>query len=98
MLTIDERLGLLVDPGQVRLQPSTQDGYAWSVTKSKESLLQTSLSNSTVGLYQAIREELGRSLEAVSPRTLRQGGEENGSQPDSVSGSSNLFSAAEPPS
>lgn len=96
MLTIDERLGLLVAPSQVRLQPSTQDGYAWSVTKSKESLLQTSLSNGTVGLYQAIREELGRSLEAVSPRILRQGGEEHGTQPDSVSGSSNLFSTAEP--
>lgn len=90
MLTIDERLGLLVAPSQVRLQPSTQDGYAWSVTKLKESILQRSLSNGTVGLYQAIQEELGRSLEAVSPKILRQGGEEHGTQPDTVSGLSNL--------
>ena len=86
MLMIDDRLGLLVAPNHVRLQPSAQDGYAWSVTKSKESLIQTSLSNGTVGLYRAIREELGRSLEAVSPRILRQDGEEHGTRPDTVSG------------
>ncbi|KAJ5297294.1 uncharacterized protein N7443_008187 [Penicillium atrosanguineum] len=82
MPMIDERLGLLVAPNAVRLQPSAQDGYAWSVTKSKESLIQTSLSNGSVGLYRAIREELGRSLEAVSPRILRQDGEEHSTQPD----------------
>ncbi|KAJ5972501.1 uncharacterized protein N7479_002419 [Penicillium vulpinum] len=67
---IYNRLGLDVAPSQVRLQPLVEDGYAWSVTESKKSLLQSSLSNGTVGLFRAICEELGRSLEAVTPQTL----------------------------
>ncbi|CAG8074690.1 hypothetical protein N7541_000109 [Penicillium brevicompactum] len=67
---IHNRLGLDVAPSQVRLQPPVEDGYAWSVTESKKSLLQSSLSNGTVGLFRAICEELGRSLEAVTPQTL----------------------------
>ncbi|CAG8268407.1 unnamed protein product [Penicillium salamii] len=67
---IHNRLGLDVAPSEVRLQPPVEDGYAWSVTESKKSLLQSSLSNGTVGLFRAICEELGRSLEAVTPQTL----------------------------
>ncbi|OQE70563.1 hypothetical protein PENNAL_c0114G05474 [Penicillium nalgiovense] len=69
---IHERLGLTVAPGRVRLQPSAADGYAWSVSKSQENLLRSNLSNGTVGLYQAIRDALGCSIEAVSPQTLRE--------------------------
>ncbi|CAG8278537.1 unnamed protein product, partial [Penicillium olsonii] len=65
------RLGLVVAPSQVRLQPSAGDGYAWSVTESKKSLLQSNLGSGSVGLYRSICEELGRSLEAVTPQTLR---------------------------
>ncbi|KAJ5135379.1 uncharacterized protein N7515_004657 [Penicillium bovifimosum] len=68
----DERLGLTVAPGRVRLQPSAGDGYAWSVSKSQEYLLKSNLSNGTVGLYQAILDALGHSIEAVSPPTLRE--------------------------
>ncbi|KAJ5155671.1 hypothetical protein N7492_008491 [Penicillium capsulatum] len=68
---IRERTGLLVPPNRVRLQPSVEDGYAWSVSTSKEHLLKTSLSNGTVGVYQAILQELGRSIEAVKPQTLQ---------------------------
>jgi len=67
----DNRLGLVVAPGQVRLQPSAGDGYAWSVTESKKSLLQSNLGSGSVGLYRSICEELGRSLEAVTPQTLQ---------------------------
>ncbi|OQD77405.1 hypothetical protein PENANT_c106G08603 [Penicillium antarcticum] len=67
---IYDRLGLVVAPCQVRLQPSAGDGYAWSVTESKKSLLQSNLGSGSVGLYRSIREELGRSLEAVTPQTL----------------------------
>ncbi|KAJ5346190.1 hypothetical protein N7452_004194 [Penicillium brevicompactum] len=69
---IHDRLGLTVAPGRVRLQPSAADGYAWSVSKSQEYLLKTNLSNGTVGMYQAIRDALGCSIEAVSPQTLRE--------------------------
>lgn len=68
---IHDRLGLVVAPGQVRLQPSAGDGYAWSVTESKKILLQSNLGSGSVGLYRSIREELGRSLEAVAPQTLQ---------------------------
>ncbi|KAJ6033789.1 uncharacterized protein N7446_007918 [Penicillium canescens] len=68
---IHNRLGLDIAPSQVRLQPPVEDGYAWSVTESKKSLLQSSLSNGSVGLFRAISEELGRSLEAVTPQTLQ---------------------------
>ncbi|KAF3403978.1 hypothetical protein F1880_010317 [Penicillium rolfsii] len=65
-----QRLGLVVPPSRVRLQPSAEDGYAWSSSKAKEYLLKTNLGRGTVGLYQDILHELGRSLEAVTPQTL----------------------------
>jgi hypothetical protein len=71
LILSDNRLGLVVAPGQVRLQPSAGDGYAWSVTESKKSLLQSNLGSGSVGLYRSICEELGRSLEAVTPQTLQ---------------------------
>lgn len=40
------------------------------MSKSQEHLLKSNLSNETVGLYQAIRDALGCSIEAVSPQTL----------------------------
>jgi hypothetical protein len=42
------------------------------VSKSQEYLLKSNLSNGTVGLYQAIRDALGCSIEAVSPQMLRE--------------------------
>jgi hypothetical protein len=71
--SIDERLGVVVEPIKVRLQPSVEDGYAWSVTASHASLLKTHLSNGGVGFFQTICKELGRSLEAVTPETLQNG-------------------------
>ncbi|OQD91563.1 hypothetical protein PENVUL_c276G07512 [Penicillium vulpinum] len=68
---IYDRLGLVVAPADVRLQPSVGDKYAWSVTESKKSLLQSNLGRGSVGLYKSICEELGRSLEAVTPQTLQ---------------------------
>ncbi|KAJ5291401.1 hypothetical protein N7478_000652 [Penicillium angulare] len=67
---INVRLKLSVAPSRVRLQPSAEDGYAWSVAKTSAHLLETSLSNGTVGLYNNILEELGRTIEAVDPKIL----------------------------
>ena len=58
-------------PNQVRLQPRAEDGYAWSVTEPNRHLLQSSLSGGNVRLYRSICDELGRSLEAVTPKTLQ---------------------------
>lgn len=69
--SLDDQLGLRIAPSQVRLQPSAEDEYAWSATESKAHLLDCSLGNGSVGLYEAICKELGRSIEAVRPETLR---------------------------
>jgi len=71
LLVLDDRLGLAVAPGMVRLQPQPEDGYSWSVTKSNAALLKSSLSTGTISLYQSICNELGRSLEAVPPQMLQ---------------------------
>ncbi|KAJ5142476.1 uncharacterized protein N7515_001263 [Penicillium bovifimosum] len=67
---IHERLGLKVPPNRVRLQPRSEDGYAWSVAEGYEYLLATSLSNGSVGRYGSIIDNLGRSIEAIHPKTL----------------------------
>lgn len=59
-----------ITPAEVRLQLSYEDGYAWAVTSQKAHLLECSLSNGTVGLYDAICEELNRSIEAVHPEAM----------------------------
>jgi hypothetical protein len=70
-IPLDLRLGLIVAPNQVRLHPRPEDGYAWSVTEPSKHLLQSSLSDGNIRIYRSIREELGRSLEAVAPKTLQ---------------------------
>ncbi|KAK5790584.1 hypothetical protein VI817_007899 [Penicillium citrinum] len=65
---IYERLGVTVAPQDVRLQPSTDSDYAWSVMPGKEYLLDTNLGNGSVGLYQEIQQHLGSMIEAVAPR------------------------------
>lgn len=67
----DDQLGLIVPPARVRLQPSVEDGYAWSVSEGKKHLFETTLGRGTVGLYQNIIDELGKSIEAVSPQILQ---------------------------
>ena len=69
--SLDDQLGLRISPSQVRLQTSAEDEYAWSATDSKAHLLDCSLGNGSVGLYEAICKKLGRSIEAVRPETLR---------------------------
>ncbi|KAF7589638.1 hypothetical protein BBP40_004011 [Aspergillus hancockii] len=80
---IYERLRLSISPDQVRWKPSTDDGYAWSVCGSKKYLLNTSLSNGTVGRYDTIIKELGRSIEVVMLATLqkKQGAQAKSSKP-----------------
>ncbi|KAJ5471987.1 hypothetical protein N7539_008556, partial [Penicillium diatomitis] len=66
-LTADDRLGVVVDPAQVRLQPSPDDGYAWSIAEPMAFLLKSPLSSSSVKNLQIICKELGHSLEATTP-------------------------------
>ncbi|KAJ5379247.1 hypothetical protein N7509_012366 [Penicillium cosmopolitanum] len=68
---IYNQLGLTVPPNRIRLQPSVEDGYAWSVSEEKRHLLETTLGRGTVGLYQNIIDEIGKSIEAVDPRIFQ---------------------------
>ncbi|CAI7617270.1 unnamed protein product [Penicillium pancosmium] len=75
---IYNQLGLTVPPNRVRLQPSVEDGYAWSASEEKRHLLETTLGRGTVGLYQNIIDEIGKSIEAVDPRILQKGSTSDG--------------------
>lgn len=63
-----ERLGVKVEPQDVRLQPSEDSCYAWSVMPGKEYLLDTNLGRGCTGLYQEIQQHLGSTIEAVTPQ------------------------------
>ena len=67
----DDRLNIAIPADQVRWQPPPEDGYAWSVAPLKADLLKTSLSSGNLSFYQTICKEIGHSLEAVLPQTLR---------------------------
>ncbi|CAG8024039.1 unnamed protein product [Penicillium salamii] len=67
---IYDRLRIVVTPEKVRLQPRPEDGYAWSVTSPNAGLLKSSLSSGNIHLYREICNEIGHSIEAVSPHTL----------------------------
>ncbi|OQE10588.1 hypothetical protein PENFLA_c087G08100 [Penicillium flavigenum] len=65
------RLRIVVAPEKVRLQPRPEDGYTWSITSANAGLRKSSLSSGNIHLYRSICNEIGHSLEAVSPQTLR---------------------------
>lgn len=70
LILLDDRLRIVVAPEKVRLQPRPEDGYAWSVTIANASVLKSSLSSGKIHLYRKICNEIGHSIEAVSPHAL----------------------------
>ncbi|CAG8169293.1 unnamed protein product [Penicillium nalgiovense] len=70
LILLDDRLRIVVAPEKVRLQPRPEDGYAWSVTSANASVLKSSLSSGKIHLYRKICNEIGHSIEAVSPHAL----------------------------
>ncbi|CAI7622228.1 unnamed protein product [Penicillium viridicatum] len=70
LILLDDRLRIVVAPEKVRLQPRPEDGYAWSVTSANASVLKSSLSSGKIHLYRKICNEIGHSIEAVSPYAL----------------------------
>lgn len=64
---LDDRLALRIHPQAIRLKPGPEDGYALLVTDGKAHMMTTSLGSGSVGLYDAICREIGRSIEAVRP-------------------------------
>lgn len=62
---IENRLGLMIDPSQVRLQPTVEDGYVWRPFPEKEHLFKKQLSKHSVGAYMELCRDVGRSFEAT---------------------------------
>ena len=64
------KLGVTVEPEQVRLIPTADDPYAWRIVPEKEHLfrkeiLNKHLSKHSIGAYRHLYRAIGESLEAV---------------------------------
>ncbi|KAI6443557.1 hypothetical protein MCOR17_011383, partial [Pyricularia oryzae] len=66
---ISESLGLQVKPADVRLMPRGSDLYAWQVLPGNEEkyskIFSKSLSDHSVNALRLLREEVGKSFEAI---------------------------------
>lgn len=59
------KLGLSVEPGDVRLITTADDPYRWQPLPEKEHLFKKQLSKHSVGAYRTLCREVGVSFEAV---------------------------------
>ena len=71
----ESKLGIVVEPSQVRLLPELRDSYAWNVRPERKHLLRKGLfrkqlSKHAVGAYMELCREVGNSFEAVRPACL----------------------------
>ena len=73
----EDRLGLFVEPSQVRLVPGPNDLYGWRYPSHIRKLFKRNMSDQTVGVYKALcREvEIKRSVNAVARDTSTELGE-----------------------
>ncbi|KAK1849361.1 hypothetical protein CCHR01_08038 [Colletotrichum chrysophilum] len=63
---IEQRLGIKLDPGQVRLNPSNDDCYSWKLLVDDHLyLFERNLSDQTIGVYKDLCNLVGQVFEAV---------------------------------
>lgn len=66
----DNRLGLSVEPSQIRLNPNATDGYNWKILPEKvehlSSIFSKKLSDQSVGAYKELFNGVGSNFEAVA--------------------------------
>jgi hypothetical protein len=58
-------LGVNLEPGQVRLQPTRGDPYSWKAVEGKEYLFQKNFSDHSIGAYKELYNGVGVIFEAV---------------------------------
>ncbi|KAG1884944.1 hypothetical protein F4604DRAFT_1918615 [Suillus subluteus] len=63
---IESRLHFAIEPSQVRLAPTAEDGYRWLVLPDAEPLFQKSLSDHSIGAYRKLYHGVGTAFEAVA--------------------------------
>jgi hypothetical protein len=61
-----DRLGILVEPSQVRLKPNPDDGYLWEKLDNKEHLFSKNISDHSTGALKELYRDVGLSFEAVA--------------------------------
>ncbi|KAK8872431.1 hypothetical protein PGQ11_002945 [Apiospora arundinis] len=61
----EQRIGVRIDPSEVRLITSEKDAYGWQRLPEAEPLFAKHLSDHSVGAYRKICEGVGRTFEAV---------------------------------
>jgi hypothetical protein len=73
----EDRLGLLIEPAQVRLVPGLNDAYCWRYPPRLRRFFKRNMSDQTVGVYKALcREvEVTKSIKAVERDALAELGE-----------------------
>ncbi|EXJ73551.1 uncharacterized protein A1O5_03312 [Cladophialophora psammophila CBS 110553] len=60
------KLGISIEPNQVRLVPDLQDGYRWVRQPEREHLFMKQLSKHSIGAYMELCREINISIEAVA--------------------------------
>ncbi|KFZ14909.1 hypothetical protein V502_05856 [Pseudogymnoascus sp. VKM F-4520 (FW-2644)] len=63
---IETKLGITVDPLEIRLITCEQDPYSWQYLPAASHLFQKNLSNHSIGAYMELYREFGSSFEAVA--------------------------------
>ncbi|KFY68139.1 hypothetical protein V496_01259 [Pseudogymnoascus sp. VKM F-4515 (FW-2607)] len=63
---IKTKLGITVDPLEIRLITREQDPYSWQYLPAASHLFQKNLSNHSIGAYMELHREIGSSFEAVA--------------------------------
>ncbi|CVL09322.1 uncharacterized protein FMAN_15486 [Fusarium mangiferae] len=68
---INSTLGITLDPSQVRLHPSRDDPYRWSVSPGKEYLFEKNLSDQSLGIYKELHDGINIYFEATKAPSRR---------------------------
>lgn len=67
------KLGVWIDPLQVRLIPASEDDYAWTALPEKENLFTKQLSKHSIRAYMELCREVSKSFKATEPRNANTG-------------------------
>jgi hypothetical protein len=70
-ITLESRIGITIDPSQVRLIPGADDPYSWKVLPEKRHLFSKNLSDHSISAYKELCGEIGAAFEAVPVETTR---------------------------
>ena len=61
----DSRLGILIEPSQVRLKTNSDDPYTWEIMEGKEHLFSKNMSDLSIGALKELYEGIDKSFAAI---------------------------------